>query len=82
MAETNVPDDLKPWLRQCQDRIAEMISADNPMDAQQKYKELLEMAQQFISLSKAFVGFADKAYKGAQAMHPIEGENRGKTGNQ
>ena len=65
MAETNVPDDLKPWLGQCHDRIAEMISADNPMDPKQKYKELLKMAQQFLSLSKAFVGFADMAYKGA-----------------
>jgi hypothetical protein len=79
MAEDNVPDELRPWLGQCQDQIAEMMSTDNPMDPQRKYKALLEMAQQFLSLSKKFVGLADTAYKGAQAMHPIEDVNRGKS---
>jgi hypothetical protein len=76
MAEADVPDDLKPWLGRCQDRIREMLVTDNRTDPQQRYKELLEMAMQFLSLSKKFVDIADTAYKAAQGMGPIEDVNR------
>ena len=75
MTEDDVPEELKPWLGRCQDRIREMLSTDAPNDPQQRHKELLSMATQFLSLAQKFLNLANTAHKAAQCMEAIKDPN-------
>jgi hypothetical protein len=79
MTEDDAPDELKPWLGRCQDRIREMLSTDAPNDPQQRHKELLAMATQFLSLAQKFLNLANTARKAAQSMEVIKDANSEKS---
>jgi hypothetical protein len=58
---SQIPAELVPWMEETRLRVEFILSRDSPDTDQQRFDELAQMANQFLSLAKAFVEMAETA---------------------
>ena len=59
---------MKILLEELHTRVHGMLDPENPLEPERKYRELLNMADGFLFLSKSFLKLAEIANKAADSM--------------
>jgi hypothetical protein len=61
-------DDVTRWVQGLQSRIKQMLDPSSGVTGEETFEQLMRMAQQFLSLSKEFLGLAITASNAADSM--------------